>query len=60
MSYSIQVDAYGNRWIRCLVCGLGSYNPNDIEQKYCGYCHVFHADDRAAAERFDAGAQRAQ
>ena len=43
-TFTIQTDAYGNRWIRCLRCGMGSYNPNDIEQKYCGACHIFHAE----------------
>lgn len=28
--------------IKCLVCGMTSYNTNDIEQKYCGHCHQFH------------------
>lgn len=31
--------------IRCLVCGLTSHNPNDVMEKYCGFCHVFHEDD---------------
>ena len=34
--------------IRCRVCGLTSFNPNDIEQKYCGNCHAFHP--RATAQ----------
>lgn len=42
--YTIQTDSFGNVWIRCLQCGMGSYNLNDIAQKYCGYCHIFHAD----------------
>jgi len=25
--------------ITCPDCGRTSYNPNDIEQGYCGYCH---------------------
>lgn len=28
--------------IVCLGCGLGSCNINDIEKRYCGFCHVFH------------------
>lgn len=28
--------------IKCLVCGMVSYNPHDVEQKYCGSCHQFH------------------
>lgn len=27
--------------IQCLHCGMISYNPNDIKEKYCGNCHVF-------------------
>ncbi len=30
--------------ITCPRCGMTSYNPNDIEQRYCGNCHMFHAD----------------
>ena len=30
--------------ITCPCCGLTSYNLNDIEQKYCGRCHMFHAN----------------
>lgn len=33
-------------FIICPVCGLLSYNSNDIEQRYCGYCHAFYADFR--------------
>jgi hypothetical protein len=28
--------------IICFTCGLVSHNPNDVEQRYCGNCHVFH------------------
>jgi hypothetical protein len=46
----------GNRAIRCdrevkdtastekRVCGFLSYSLNDIAQRYCGRCHVFHDD----------------
>lgn len=30
--------------IRCLCCGIISYNINDICQKYCSFCDTFHAD----------------
>ena len=30
------------KYIRCLVCGAVSHNPNDVEQLYCGRCHEFH------------------
>lgn len=28
--------------IKCLYCGMVSYNPNDVKQKFCGACKVFH------------------
>ena len=28
--------------ITCPHCHMTSYNPNDIEQGYCGFCHKFH------------------
>jgi ribosomal protein S27AE len=30
--------------IKCPQCGLVSHHPQDIENKYCGNCHQFHAD----------------
>jgi hypothetical protein len=44
ITYEISTDAFGHQFIRCLLCGLASYHPEDIQQKYCGYCHVFHDD----------------
>lgn len=29
-------------WIRCKICGLRSFNRNDVENRYCGFCHKFH------------------
>lgn len=31
--------------IKCLNCGLTSYNPKDVAFKYCGNCHIFHDDE---------------
>ena len=28
--------------IKCPKCGMVSYNPTDVRQKYCGNCHTFH------------------
>ena len=28
--------------ITCPRCGATSYNRHDIEQEYCGSCHLFH------------------
>jgi ribosomal protein L37E len=39
-----QYDTAPAAFIRCLICGRESFNPNDIDQKYCGYCHVFHGE----------------
>jgi protein-arginine kinase activator protein McsA len=30
--------------ITCPSCGMTSYNPNDVSQRYCGNCHAFHDD----------------
>jgi len=30
--------------IVCPKCGMVSYNPNDVEKRYCGHCHAFHED----------------
>lgn len=34
----------GQQAIVCLCCGLGSPNPNDVAQKYCGFCHEWHSE----------------
>ena len=36
--YEISVEG---EWIRCLICGLTSYNPNDVAHHYCGNCHRY-------------------
>jgi hypothetical protein len=40
--YRIGKDDGRYPWIECAQCGMRSYNRNDIEQRYCGYCHQFH------------------
>jgi hypothetical protein len=35
----------GGLCIHCCVCGRTSFNPNDVEQLYCGHCHRFHDDE---------------
>lgn len=32
----------GQSYIECLTCRMRSFNPNDIQHKYCGRCHKFH------------------
>ena len=30
--------------ITCLVCNKTSYHPQDVKNKYCGNCHIFHEE----------------
>ena len=30
--------------ITCPRCGRTSYNPEDVKQRYCGACHMYHDD----------------
>lgn len=42
--------------ITCLRCGMTSQNPSDVENLYCGHCHVFHDGNSAQHQpRFAAG-----
>jgi hypothetical protein len=51
LTYRLIGDALQSpRAIQCLVCGRVSHNPNDVAEKYCGYCRVFHED---AAQRMN-------
>lgn len=34
----------GVKVIICLKCGLTSYHPFDIREKYCCSCHTFHEE----------------
>jgi hypothetical protein len=34
--------AQGEPYIRCLRCGRLSRNRRDIQERYCGHCHLFH------------------
>jgi hypothetical protein len=45
----IEVRTYvvGEGTITCLVCGFTSHNPNDVKHRYCGSCHVYHANPAA-------------
>lgn len=35
--------------ITCPRCRRTSYNPNDVEQRYCGFCHRY-LDDQLSLE----------
>ena len=32
--------------IKCLACTRTSHNVNDVTNRYCGHCHVFHEDHK--------------
>jgi hypothetical protein len=32
----------GGQGIRCLFCGLTSFQPADVANRYCGHCKHFH------------------
>tara|TARA_Y100000310_G_scaffold194428_2_gene194407 strand:+ start:3674 stop:4105 length:432 start_codon:yes stop_codon:yes gene_type:complete len=36
------VEDRGSPGIKCLRCNRTSYHPEDVRQRYCGYCHEFH------------------
>ena len=41
-TYRIGEGEYGYPYIKCLICGFLSYHPDDIKNKYCGFCNEFH------------------
>lgn len=48
-TYLLQ-DMGGRPSILCLCCGLRSWHPMDIQERYCGACHAWHdATDKAPA-----------
>lgn len=36
---------HGGQAIRCRICGRESFNPGDVEMRFCGSCKRFHDDD---------------
>lgn len=43
----LEAETYrlGDNWIQCRKCSLISYHPKDVEERYCGHCHIFHEDE---------------
>jgi len=41
--------------ILCLCCGLRSYHPGDVAERYCGRCHAFHKTTIADIDRLAQG-----
>jgi protein-arginine kinase activator protein McsA len=40
-TYTLSED---QKAITCKRCKLTSYNPHDVEHRFCGHCHTFHDD----------------
>ena len=41
MTLTYEIGNDGNS-IKCLDCGMRSYHPIDVSERYCGNCHEFH------------------
>ena len=41
-TFTVYREQDGRLSIRCWVCLRHSFNPNDAEHRYCGFCHRFH------------------
>lgn len=48
-TFTISADG---KSITCKRCGRTSHNLNDVEWRYCGFCHVFHEDIWPPARRW--------
>ncbi len=42
MTYTLLTTLAGTVVIRCELCGAVSASAGDIQNKYCGRCHLFH------------------
>tara|TARA_Y100000034_G_scaffold73777_1_gene88725 strand:+ start:1887 stop:2228 length:342 start_codon:yes stop_codon:yes gene_type:complete len=53
-TYVIQVDDtrdYGEvAHITCRICGRTSYNPQDVQMKYCANCDLMHTHNRGRTQ----------
>ncbi len=47
-----------NTGIVCLICGMVSYNREDVRRRFCGNCKVFHDDVAKNAEKEDEECQK--
>ena len=43
--YSIKSDGVTTT-ITCHKCGRTSGNTGDVRERYCGFCHVFHEEEK--------------
>jgi hypothetical protein len=45
----------GGLSIRCRLCGRVSHHVGDVDNRYCGHCHLFHEDAQMVLEALQAG-----
>lgn len=43
-AYLLLTRPNGQRALLCTTCSALSWNPHDVEQRYCGRCHAFLED----------------
>jgi ribosomal protein S27AE len=41
LGYAIRDEGTAAATITCLACGRTSANPHDVDNRYCGACHIF-------------------
>lgn len=41
-TFEVGTNASGQMFIACRLCGMQSFHPEDVRQRYCGCCHQFH------------------
>jgi hypothetical protein len=44
--FNIDTNESSEPSILCPQCGRRSHNQNDVRERYCGFCHQWHADMR--------------
>jgi hypothetical protein len=49
-TYEIVEEGTG---IVCLICGMVSYNREDVRRRFCGSCKVFHDDVAKKADEVE-------
>jgi hypothetical protein len=49
------IDPIRGAFIKCDLCGSISHNQGDIENKYCGRCHLHHDAVKAARAQYATG-----
>ena len=53
-------EGFGEKSIQCGICDKISFNQNDIKERYCGFCHIFHDTPRSKILFAQRWAQEAQ